>query len=237
MIGNAIRSCFIGSAVLLGGTLSSSLVLAQSPSERPVAELSATVSSEVRQDQVQVVLAAEMQDDSATNVNRRLSEVVEQARKRLGSPQSVRITTGALQTYPRYDQDGRIVGWQGRAELILRSGDVLTVASSADNVTDLLAVSGVSFSLSDIARRAEQSRLMDSVAQAFREKATTTARVFGFSGFQIKSLTVSDSGESIAHRTMMMSAMASDTAEKASLTLLPGVQTVSVTVTGLVELR
>jgi len=237
MIGNTIRSCFIGSAVFFGSTIFGSPLLAQVSAEKPVAELSATVSSEVRQDQVQVVLAAQVQDDSAAKVNQQLSELVEAAKKRLGSPQGVRISTGALQTYPRYDKDGKIDGWQGRAELILRSGDVSAVASSADKVTDLLAVANVNFSLSDVARRSEQGRLMDSVAQAFREKATTTARVFGFSGFQIKSLTVSESGEMVAHRSLMMSAMASDTLEKASLTLLPGVQTVSVTVTGLVELR
>lgn len=236
MIGSAIRSCFIGSAVLFGSATLSSSVLAQVSPERPVAELSATVSSEVRQDQVQVVLAAQVQDQSAATVNQRLSEIVEQAKKRLGSPQGVRISTGALQTYPRYDKDGKIAGWQGRAELILRSSDVSAVAASADKVTDLLAVAGVNFSLSDTARRVEQGRLMDAVAQAFREKATTTARVFGFSGFQIKSLSVSDSGEMSAPRAMM-SAMASDSAQKASLTLLPGVQTVSVTVTGLVDLR
>ncbi|AWB35794.1 SIMPL domain-containing protein [Orrella marina] len=216
------------------GVCSGSSVAAPSA---PVAEISATVSAEVQQDQVQIVLSAQVQDDSAAAVNQRLTEMIDQAKSRIGNPSGLRVSTGNVQTYPRYDDNGKISGWQGRADLVLRSNDVSLSASSADKVADLLALSGVSFSLSDQARRAEQSRLMDSVAHAFREKATTTARVFGYSSFSIQSLNISDSGEMSMPRPFVMAAVASDRAEKAGLTLVPDVQTVSVTVSGLIELR
>lgn len=203
----------------------------------PVAEISATVSAEVQQDQVQIILSAQVQDDSATSVNQRLNDLIDKAKSRIGAPSGLRVSTGNIQTYPRYDDNGKINGWQGRADLVLRSNDVSLAASTADKVTDLLVLSGVNFSLSDQARRAEQSRLMDSVAHAFREKATTTARVFGYSNFQIKRLNVSDSGEVSMPRPYMMAAVSADRSEKAGLSLAPDVQTVSVTVSGLIELR
>lgn len=205
--------------------------------ERPVAEISATVSSEVMQDQVRIALSAQVQADSAAAVNQQLADIIEEARKRIGTPAGVRLSTGNVQTYPRYGKDGKITGWQGRGDIVLQSMDVSAATASADKVTDLLALSGASFSLSDRARRAEQSRLMDAVAHAFREKANSTARAFGFSGFQIQRLTVSESGEMPSPRPVLMSARAADSAENTGLTLLPDVQKVSVTVTGLIELR
>src|SRR5690554_406839 len=172
----------------LAGLMASSLVVfwaysgsSIAASGSPVAEISATVSAQVQQDQVQIVLSAQVQGDSAAAVNQRLTELIDQAKGRIGKPAGLRVSTGNVQTYPRYDDSGKIDGWQGRADLVLHSSDVSLSASIADKVTDLLALSGVNFSLSDQARRAEQSRLMDSVAHAFREKATTTARVFGYS--------------------------------------------------------
>lgn len=203
----------------------------------PVAEISATVSSEVLQDQVQIVMSAQVQGDSAASVTQTLNQKIEQAKSKAGSPSGLRVSTGGVQTYPRYDAKGKVTGWQGRADLVLRSANIALAAATADQLTDLLAISGITFSLSDQSRRAEQSRLMDAVAHAFREKASTTARVFGYANFTIKKLNVSDSGEFASPRPLMLASAISDRAEKATLALIPDVQSVSVTVTGVIELR
>ncbi|MFW8566635.1 SIMPL domain-containing protein [Orrella sp. 11846] len=211
--------------------------VAQADSKKPLVELSATVQSQVDQDQVQVVLSAQVQGDSSAVVNQELTKVMQTARERLGDRKDIRISTGAIQTYPQYDKQGKISGWQGRSELVLRSKDIAATAAAADQVTDLLAISSVGFSLSDQARQVEQGRLMDSVAQAFRDKANTVARVFGYSGFNIKKLSVDEGGQMPAPRMMAMMASDAAVASEPHLNFEPGQQTVAVTVRGEIELR
>jgi len=203
----------------------------------PVAEISATVTSEVQQNQVRIVLFAQVQASTATQVTKELTEKIDEASRLLGQPEDVKISTGAFQAYPTYGDKGKVTGWQGRAELVLTSGNIPAAAAAAEKVTNILAFSGVSFSLTDQARRSEQSDLMESVAKAFKEKAQALAKAFGYSGYRIQKLKVSESGEEPSFRPMMMSVMAADVAPKAELNLLPGTQKVSVTVSGLIELH
>jgi len=78
--------------------------------------------------------------------------------------------------------------------------------------------------------------LIAQVAEAFEQKAKAVTQAFGFEAFRILELDVVDSGEAAAPRLMMAtrSAPAQDTAP---LELVPGRETVSVTVSGRIELR
>jgi len=79
--------------------------------------------------------------------------------------------------------------------LILDSSNLPAVSQAADKLTDVLSLSRVNFSLSDEARRKEQSRLIEQAARAFREKAQVAAEAFGYDAYDIVRLEISNSGE------------------------------------------
>lgn len=206
--------------------------------ESPELSLAATVSSSLEQDELQVVFSAQSEASSAKAANEQLIKALNDARAKLGEPSDVNISNGVVQTYPVYGKQKEPTIWRGRGELILDSSDLSAVSAAADKLTGLLALSRVNFSLSDQARRAEQSRLIEQAAQAFRQKAQTSAEAFGYESYEILTLDITNSGEVMSPRPMLATRMASaDAAPSPSLDLQPNRESVTVTVSGSVSLR
>jgi len=229
------RVLMIFGASMVALSLLSTTALAD---EKANLSLSASVSAEHQQDQIQLVFTAQSEAVDAATANERLIRSLNDAQKRLGKPAGVGISSGSIQIYPVYGQKNEPTTWRGRGELVLDSQDILAASQAADKLTGQLALSRVNFSLSDQARRQAHSLLIERAAQAFREKAKITAKAFGYEKYDIISLEVTDSGEMIGKRPMLMSRMAgADTMATPELDLQPGNESVSLTVSGLVRLR
>jgi predicted secreted protein len=206
--------------------------------DKPKLSLSAAVSAEHQQDQIQLVFTAQAESADASGANAQLIQSLNDAQKRLGKPAGVNISSGVIQIYPIYSQKNEPTIWRGRADLVLESQDILAASQAADQLTGQLALSRVTFSLSDRARRQAHLFLTERAAQAFREKADMTAKAFGYEKYEIISLEMTDSGEMVGSRPMLMGRMASaDTMATPALNLQPGQESVSVTVSGWVLLR
>jgi predicted secreted protein len=235
MISARSRVMLVVGASMIALSFLSTAVIAD---DKAKLSLSATVSAQYPQDHIQLVFAAQSEADTAAGANEQLIRALNDARQRLGKPQGVNISTGSIQTYPVYGQKNEPTVWRGRGELVLESQDIVSASQAADKLTGQLALSSVVFSLSDQARRQEQSRLIERAAQAFRQKAEVTTKAFGYDRYDIESLEIVDSGEMINPRPMMMSRMANaDTMSLPALDLQPGQESVSVTVSGSVRLR
>ena len=202
------------------------------------ANFAVTVSAELEQDEVRLVFSAQVQAQTASDVNESLAIAIKKARQSIGSSDVVKVSTGGFRTFPFYDsKDNRLLAWRGQADLVLSSNDLVAAGHIADKLVGQLALSNISFSLSDQRRRAEQSRLLDEAAQAFQAKAQATAKAFGFLDYRIDKLKISESGESFSPRPLMMARASSDSAQDSSLNLQPGRQKVSVTVSGSIRMR
>lgn len=201
-------------------------------------DLAATTSNELVQDEVRLVFSASAQADSAAAVNASLTNSIGSARQLLGDPDKVTISTGGFHTYPVYEgTTNKITGWRGQADLVLSSRDLQAASRLADKLLGQLALSSVSFALSDQARRTEQARLLNEGAKAFRDKAQTTARAFGYETYRLDKLHISESGEPSGVRPLALGRASSDGSSTPALNLQPAKQRVSVTVSGSVELR
>lgn len=200
--------------------------------------LSATVSVEHQQDQIQLVFSTQSEASDAGTANAQIIRVLNDSRKRLGKPAGVNISSGSIQIYPVYSQKNEPTIWRGRGELVLDSKDILAASQAADQLTGQLALSRATFSLSSEARREVHLLLTERAAKAFREKAQMTAKAFGYEKYEIVSLEITDSGEMVGQRPMLMGRMASaDAMSTPALDLQPGQESVSVTVSGLVRLH
>lgn len=213
---------------------------AQAPSapERLVG-FSASVSVEVLQDWVSLSLAYQVEAADAGAVQRQLKQVLATALERTRAPAAasqLELSTGLLQVSPRYDQVGRMNGWTGRAELILAGRDLAAVSTLAGKVPGM-TVAQVRWSLSPALRQQTEEQVQAQAVQRFRAKAAALTEQFGFKDHTLREVQVSEDGGGRPVQPLMARALSASAADSAAVPLEAGRTTVSVSVTGTVQLR
>lgn len=199
------------------------------------ATLQASASKQVLQDEVRIVFAHEAKGKTAAEVNRVLAQAIEQARDAVKNLTGITLSSGSFRTSPQYNKDGRTDGWQGRAELVLTSKDLIATQGAAGVLGTQLAISNIQFSLSTTKRREEEQALLTEVAQAFQNRAQAAASAFGFKTYKIVSLDLNGPSGSSNGPMLMRSAapMPSPTASDAiKLSFEPSQVLVNVDVSG-----
>ncbi|WP_295523979.1 SIMPL domain-containing protein [uncultured Pseudacidovorax sp.] len=204
-----------------------------------VLQLSASGSVEAQQDMLTMTLSTTRDGTSAAAVQSQLKAAVDAAlaaARAQAQPGDLDVRTGNFSLSPRYSRDGKINGWQGSAEVILEGRDFPRITQAAGRI-DTLTVANVGFSLSR-----EQTRKVESEAQAraienFRQKAATLAQNFGFSGYTLRQVSVNGQ-QDFAPRPRMMAAEAmAFKADAAPVPVEAGKTTVTVNVSGSVQLK
>ena len=112
-----------------------------------VLQLSATGSTEVVQDWLVLTLATSKEGSDAAAVQAQLRQALDAAlaeAKRQAQPGQLDVRTGAFGLYPRYGKDGKMSGWQGRAELLLQGRDFARITGTAAKVQSM-AISQIGF--------------------------------------------------------------------------------------------
>lgn len=210
------------------------------PEPRNVVQLSASAQQEVVQDWLTVVLITRHQAPEAGAVQQQLKQVLERAlahAKPRAAAAGLELSTGAFSVQPRYGRDGQVAGWQGSAELLLQGRDVAKVAALAGD-TPGLAVSQMYFSLSREASQRLEAEVRQQAIAHFKASAQQVARDFGFSGYVLREVSVSDGSTPPPVRPrFLMAAEAKADLASAPVPAEPGKGTVQVTVSGSVQLQ
>ena len=147
---------------------------APAPELRNVVQLSATGTVEVQQDLLVLNLATSKEAADAATVQTQLKQALDTAlteAKRNAQPGQLDVRTGPFGLFPRYGKDGKINGWQGRAELVLEGRDFARITATAGKI-QTLAISQVAFGLSREARAKVESEAQTQAIEQF--KATQT---------------------------------------------------------------
>lgn len=204
----------------------------------PQASLQAQATAEVAHDTVRITLAVEIadaaQDVVAQELTRVLNRTMERARDKAGD---VKVQSGDYRVWPMNDKDGQISNWRGRTEISLESTDFSAASDLAAALTDVMAISSVTFSVSPQTRALHEQRLLDDAAQAFRARAQALATALGFAGYTLRTIDLGGSGAQyemaprggMAHAAMLK-------ATDSSIPLEAGSETISVSIHGSVFL-
>ena len=202
-----------------------------------VLSLNAQASAEVPQDVVDITLFYEQEASDPSALTGTLNQRADTALRQAKGVSGVTARTGSFAISPSTDRDGRISAWRGRTEVVLESHDFAAASKLAGQMASNMQVGNVQFSLSPEAQRAAEQKLTGEAIASFRQQASAGAQAFGYGGYSIREVTVGHNG--VMPRPMMMSArvMGADAKAAAPLPLEAGTSTVSVNVSGSVQMK
>lgn len=205
-----------------------------------VVQLSASAQQEAPQDWLTVVLTHRAQAADAATVQRQLKTATDNALRHIRprvKEGELEVSSGGFTVQPRHNREGQIIGWQGSTELLVQGRDVARIAATAGD-TPGMAVSQMSFSLSRQARQALEEGIRSEAISRFKATAQQVAKDFGFSGYTLREVAVSEGGQEYAVRPRTMVAADAGVAMASTpVPAEPGKTLVQVTVSGSVQLQ
>ncbi|MBS0609797.1 MAG: SIMPL domain-containing protein [Proteobacteria bacterium] len=210
-------------------------------SPQNVLQLSASGTVEVQQDLLVLTLSATREASEAAAVQTQLQQALDAAlaeARRAAQPQQMDVRTGAFGMYPRYGKDGKISGWQGRAELVLQGRDFLRITGTAAKIPSM-SIAQIAFDLSREARAKIEGEAQAKAIEAFKARAAELARGFGFAGYTLREVAVNNNEMAPGPRPRMMAmeAKAASMVADAPVPVEAGKAQVVVNISGSVQLR
>ncbi|NML45421.1 SIMPL domain-containing protein [Ramlibacter sp. G-1-2-2] len=229
------RTLFAGCALLAAASLTCAQTL---PPPQNVLQLQASGTVEVQQDLLMMTLSTSRDGTDPNAVQAQLKTALEAAlaeARKSAQPGQLDVRSGNFALFPRHDKQGRISGWTGSAELILEGRDFPRITQAAGRI-QTLTLAGMSFGLSREQRARVESDAQTKAIEQFKNRANELAKGFGFTGYTLREVAVNsnDMGPTPRFRPMAMEAKA---ASDSAVPVEPGKSTVSVTVSGSVQLR
>jgi predicted secreted protein len=192
--------------------------------------LSATATREVEQDTLVGILSAHAEAASAraaqATVNRLMTGAIAKAR----AVTSVRAASGGYQVYQQRDRKGRPTGWVAEQDLRLTGREAAPLLELVGALqADGLNVGGLSYRLSDEARRTLEDELTVEAVQTLRSRAE---RVATSMGMRVQAITTLQVGEAPGEPPIrpMARAMVAEAAPSPPPVALPDLETVSASV-------
>ncbi len=209
------------------------------PVPQNVVQLAASGSKEVQQDLLSIYLSttrdgvdpAVLQSELKVAIDAALAEA-----RKAAQPGQLDVRTGNFNLSPRYGRDGKSIGWQGSAELVLEGRDFGRISATAGRI-QTLTVSGVGFGLSRDQRAKVEGEAQGLAIERFKARATEIARSFGFTGYTLREVNVSSNDQGIGPRPRMLAMEARASVADAPVPVEAGKTTVLVTVSGSVQLK
>lgn len=230
---------------LTGTALAMSLLSASAASRADtglpsnVVRFSSSATQEVNQDMMSVTLQATREGTQAAEVQAALKQMLDAAlseARKSAKEQGMEVRTGAFSVQPRYNNSGKVNGWQGIAQLILEGTDLARISQTTGRLNQL-NVTNVSYGLSRGLREQYESSLTSQAIARFKTRATQIAADFGMKGYALGEVSVSSTDPGFEPRPYMVKAMAMRAeAADAPLPVEPGKGVLSVTVNGQVTL-
>lgn len=190
---------------------------------------------EVENDTLVVIMYSERSGQKpstiADEVNRNIGWAVDLAKKR----GAVKVQTLHYRQDPLYNNQS-ISGWKIRQSIRLESTEVASLSALIGELQGRLSVASLRYTVSPTRRDKVERRLIAEALNRFRSRGEQIKVELGRTGFRIVNMDVITSGQSLAPVRMRAPAMMENSAVAAP-SIEPGVQSVSVQVSGTIELE
>ena len=204
-----------------------------------VVQLSATGSVDVQQDLLVLTLSTTRDGKDAATVQSQLRQALDAATleaRRQVEPGQMDMRTGSFSLNPRYGENNQISGWRGRAELVLEGRDFARITNTAARVTTM-TIGNVAFDLSREQRAKVERDAQGKAIENFKVQAADLTRAFGFSRFTLREVAVNSNSYAPDPRPRMLAMEAKSAMADAPIAVEAGKSTVTVNVSGSVQMR
>lgn len=202
--------------------------------------LSASAHQQAPHDWLRVVVRATQDGADAMALQKQLKKTLDEALTALRTrvqPRQLEVRSGPFGIHPRYNDKGRVVGWQGQADLVIEGRDFARIGQAAAEVPRMV-VESAQFSLSREGRQLLEAEVQSQAVQNFRQKAQLLAKDFGFTGYTLRQVNVGTvERPTPVAPTVAMARSAVPDAAPSPLPLEGGKDEVQVTVSGSIQLR
>jgi predicted secreted protein len=193
---------------------------------------------EVDNDQITVILYVQENHTNSAKLADSLNRTLKRALTEANQVKGVEVSGGQVRTWPIYEKHGRISAWQGRGEVRLNGKPTPEFSELVGRLQSYMQMENVNFSVSEASRRAAESRLIAAAITDLRLRAREVAKSLDKPRMKIRELTLNDQGSPpVPLRVMMMKAADSGNARVAPPEWQAGKSTISVDVSGKIELH
>jgi len=230
---NYIRPLAIALVVAFG--TAKPAIAHESPQSYDRINFQVSAAEEVTNDTLEVIMYSERSGQKpstiADEVNRNISWAVGLAKKSDG----IKVQTLHYRQDPLYSNQS-ISGWRVRQSIRLESTDAESLSALIGEMQGRLSVESLRYTVSATLRDKVERGLIAEALNRFKSRGEQITTELGRSGYRIVNIDVSTSGQSLAPVHLRATAMMADEAVAAP-SIEPGVQSVSVQVSGTIELK
>ena len=195
------------------------------------------VKEEVQNDEVRATMYKKAQASDAKTLATTLNTSINNAMKIAKRYPSVTVSTGQQRTYPRYDENDKIIGWTGQANIDLKSTDFVATSQLIADLQQTLVMENLNFGVSDAKKDALEQKLMTDASRAFQQQAKNLTRAWDARGYRVVTVNLNTNNNNYPRPMYSMRAesAAMDSAVP-SQNFESGNSTISVTANGTIEL-
>lgn len=203
----------------------------------PIIEIETSLTRQIPNDQMRVVLAAESRGQKIDELNARMLEAINGALQAARDVPGVNASAGSIHTQPDWGKEGERTGWQVRGTLVLQGTDTSAISKLAGRLATSLQLDGVSYRVSDERRLQEENRLIKPVAEAFRARAAATAQALGYQDYRILSIQLNSQQHGDSHESGIYTRSMAAEAAAPALPTESGTSGITLGARGRIELR
>jgi predicted secreted protein len=190
----------------------------------------------VDNDRMQAVLSITAEDANAARLADQINRTMDWAVKTAKPHTKVESRTGGYQTYPVYDKD-RIQRWRATQELLLEGVDFTQLGELIGKLQERLQVTAITFSVSPERRAMVEDELIAKALEAFKQRADLVRKQLAAKGYRIVDVSINQGGFAPVPRPMMRAAASMQETSVAPPAVQAGTSTLSVNVSGVIELQ
>ena len=198
--------------------------------------LEATASADVENDTMIVSLYAQEEGSKAAVLSERVNKKINKALAKLKQYKNIKVETESYSTNPVYNKN-QIIAWRVRQSIQLQSKDMPLMSEVLGELQQELKLSGISFDISREKREQQTKLLIDQALTAYNKRATQITEKLKRSSYKIVNMKVSTSASAGPYKYRAASAMMADAAPVVAPEIARGDKTLSVRISGTIELE
>jgi predicted secreted protein len=197
-------------------------------------QLDASASTDVDNDRMTATLFAQSESASAAVAANEVNDTIAWALALLDEQNAIQVQTAAYHTSPVY-RNNEVRAWRVNQAIHLSGTDSSLLGELVGRLQERLKMQNVSYEVSPERRRMHVDQLTDTALGHFTERATRIAKTLGRGGYRLVQLSIRDDQRPPVPIARGM-AMAAEAAPAAPARFDAGTQSVTVTVSGEIEL-